>query len=45
MKGVHWPLRYRINGLVVNLPEFAEAFQCRAGQAVYPEPADMCRIW
>jgi len=43
--GVHSPLRYRINGVVVNLPEFAEAFQCQAGQAMVRKAADVCRIW
>lgn len=45
LTGVHSPLRYRINGVVVNLPEFAEAFQCQAGQAMVRKPADVCRIW
>lgn len=45
LTGVHSPLRYRINGVVVNLPEFAEAFQCRAGQAMVREAAGVCRIW
>ncbi len=43
MTGIHWPLRHRINGDLVNLTEFVEA--CRAGQVVYREPADTCRIW
>ena len=45
LTGVHSPLRYRINGVVVNLPEFAEAFHCKAGQAMFREAADVCRIW
>lgn len=43
--GVHSPLRYRINGVVVNLPEFAEAFHCKAGQAMVKEPGAACHIW
>lgn len=45
LTGVHSPLRYRVNGVVVNLPEFAEAFHCKAGQAMVREAADVCRIW
>ena len=45
LTGVHSPLRYRVNGVVVNLPEFAEAFHCKAGQAMVRDPADVCRIW
>ncbi|MGO4381500.1 M13 family metallopeptidase [Pseudoduganella sp. RAF19] len=41
----HSPGRYRVNGLVVNMPEFAKAFSCKAGQAMYREPAKMCRVW
>ena len=39
------PLRYRVNGLVVNVPEFAEAFGCKAGDPLYKKPEDVCRIW
>ena len=28
----HSPPRYRINGVVVNMPEFAAAFSCKAGR-------------
>ncbi len=39
----HSPGRYRVNGLVVNMPEFAQAFACKVGQPmVSPKP---CRIW
>ncbi len=39
----HSPGKYRINGVVANLPEFAAAFQCRAGQPMVNAP--VCRIW
>ncbi len=29
----HSPARYRVNGLVVNMPEFAAAFSCKAGRS------------
>src|SRR5712675_2282271 len=39
----HSPGRYRVNGLVVNMPEFAQAFACKVGQPmVSPKP---CRVW
>jgi len=41
----HSPARYRINGVVVNMPEFSQAFSCKPGQAMVKAPADMCRIW
>ena len=39
----HSPLRYRINGVVANLPEFKSAFSCKAGQPMVREPP--CRVW
>ena len=39
----HSPGRYRVNGLVVNMPEFQKAFSCKAGQAMVRE--NRCRIW
>ena len=41
----HSPLRFRVNGLVVNVPEFAEAFGCKAGDPLYKKPEEVCRIW
>ena len=41
----HSPNEYRINGVVVNMPEFAQAFSCKSGQALYKEPEKVCRIW
>jgi endothelin-converting enzyme/putative endopeptidase len=39
----HSPARHRINGVVVNMPEFKEAFACRPGQPMVKEP--VCRVW
>ncbi len=39
----HSPGKYRVNGLIVNMPEFATAFACKAGQPMVREP--VCRIW
>jgi endothelin-converting enzyme/putative endopeptidase len=41
----HSPPEYRINGVVVNMPEFAQAFSCKAGQPMVKDPAKVCRIW
>ncbi|TPW20078.1 MAG: endothelin-converting enzyme [Elusimicrobia bacterium] len=39
----HSPPRARVNGPMVNMAEFAEAFSCKAGDAmVSPNP---CRVW
>lgn len=41
----HSPGRYRINGVVVNMPEFAQAFSCKPGQPMVKKPEELCRIW
>jgi endothelin-converting enzyme/putative endopeptidase len=41
----HSPARYRINGVVANMPEFARAFHCKAGQALVKPPGKLCTIW
>ena len=41
----HSPPRDRINGVVTNMPEFAQAFHCKPGQALVKPPEKMCRIW
>ena len=41
----HSPPEYRINGVVVNMPEFSQAFQCKQGQPM-TKPADkVCKVW
>ncbi len=39
----HSPGRWRVNGVVVNMPEFAEAFSCKADSAMVS--AAPCRVW
>ena len=39
----HSPGKYRVNGLVVNMPEFEKAFACKASQPMAKE--NRCRIW
>ena len=41
----HSPGKYRINGVVVNMPEFAAAFRCKAGAALVKKPESVCKIW
>jgi putative endopeptidase len=45
MTDPHSPARYRINGVVVNMPEFAEAFHCKQGQPMVKPEKDVCKIW
>ncbi len=39
----HSPGRYRVNGVVQNMPEFQKAFGCKAGQPMVAENA--CHVW
>jgi endothelin-converting enzyme/putative endopeptidase len=39
----HSPEEFRVNGVVVNLPEFQKAFGCKTGQPM--APANRCAIW
>jgi endothelin-converting enzyme/putative endopeptidase len=39
----HSPGKYRVNGLMVNMPEFQKAFGCKAGQPMVGEKR--CRVW
>jgi endothelin-converting enzyme/putative endopeptidase len=41
----HSPARFRINGVVVNMPEFAAAFSCKAGQAMVAPTDKICKVW
>jgi putative endopeptidase len=41
----HSPAQYRINGVVVNMPEYAEAFHCKAGQPMVKPSEKVCRVW
>jgi predicted metalloendopeptidase len=39
----HSPGRYRVNGVVVNMPEFQQAFSCPKGSPMVRENA--CPVW
>jgi putative endopeptidase len=39
----HSPGKARVNGIVTNMPEFAKAFGCKAGQPMVKVPA--CKVW
>jgi predicted metalloendopeptidase len=36
-------MQFRVNGVVKNMPEFGQAFGCKAGQPMMP--ANACRVW
>lgn len=37
--------KFRTNGPLSNMPQFAEAFQCKAGDAMVRPEKDRCQIW
>jgi putative endopeptidase len=39
----HSPGKYRVNGVVQNMPEFAKAWGCKAGQPMVAQNA--CHVW
>ena len=39
----HSPEQFRVNGVVRNIKEFGDAFNCKAGQPM--EPTNACRVW
>jgi len=39
----HSPREFRVDGVVQNMPEFGEAFGCKAGQPMRPQ--NICRVW
>lgn len=41
----HSPPRFRINGVVTNMPEYARAFSCRVGQPMVKPDAEVCNVW
>jgi endothelin-converting enzyme/putative endopeptidase len=43
MTDPHSPAKYRVNGLMVNMPEFQKAFACKQGQPMVSDKR--CRVW
>jgi predicted metalloendopeptidase len=41
----HSPEEWRVNGPLSNMPQFAQAFGCKAGDAMVRDPAVVPRIW
>ena len=41
----HSPGKYRINGVVVNMPEFRKAFSCKQGQPMVKPAEQVCHVW
>jgi putative endopeptidase len=41
----HSPGEYRINGVVVNMPEFAAAFACKTGAPMTKPAEKVCKVW
>jgi endothelin-converting enzyme/putative endopeptidase len=41
----HSPAEYRINGVVVNMPEFSRAFSCKPGQPMIKPTEKICKVW
>jgi endothelin-converting enzyme/putative endopeptidase len=37
--------RFRVNGPLSNIPAFARAFGCKAGDPMIRPPNDRCQIW
>jgi endothelin-converting enzyme/putative endopeptidase len=41
----HSPAKYRINGVVVNVPEFGPAFSCKPGSPMVKPAGKVCKVW
>ena len=41
----HSPAKWRINGVVVNMPEFEKAFACKPGAKLVKPAAERCKVW
>lgn len=41
----HSPPKYRVMGVLPNMPEFYEAFDVKPGDGMYKEPAERVSIW
>lgn len=45
LMNVHSPEKWRVIGAIVNMPEFAAAFGCKAGDAMTLTEAERVRLW
>ena len=41
----HAPSRYRVNGVLSNMPEFYQAFDVKPGDKMYRSEAERVKIW
>lgn len=41
----HSPAKWRINGVVVNMPEFEKAFACKPGARLVKKAGQHCKVW
>ncbi|KAH8813440.1 endothelin-converting enzyme 1 [Flagelloscypha sp. PMI_526] len=41
----HSPSKYRVEGSLANVPEFAKAFGCKVGSKLNPPVEEQCRFW
>ncbi len=41
----HSPAKYRVNGVVVNMPEFGAAFGCKPGSPMTKPSDKVCKVW
>lgn len=41
----HAPSRWRVNGVLGNMPQFQRAFHCKAGAKMVRPPAERCEVW
>ncbi|HET7842646.1 MAG TPA: M13 family metallopeptidase [Xanthomonadales bacterium] len=41
----HPTAKYRVNGPLANLPQFAQAFECKADAPMVRKPAERCEVW
>ena len=41
----HSPAKYRVNGVILNMPEFPRAFSCKPGQPMVKPAEQVCKVW
>jgi predicted metalloendopeptidase len=45
LNDAHSPGKFRVNGVLWGMPEFARAFNCPLGSAMNPNNANRCKVW